>query len=280
MNQMVLQSLAGVGKPALFVFVASTLCFWLSKEHPRVRAVLLGLIGASGIVWAYSSATGGLVFPPRETTHWIPYIAGVAAVAGCIRLWFWRHFWGAMVSLGTGLTFFGSQIAANTGVLLWILAITLALTTTATLLDIVEDRCSGAELSIGLALAATFSGVALFLSGSAVLGQISGAVGLLLAGVGVLAFVANATVGAVIPFLYVFILGSPLLGGCLFSGLPWIAGALLWLAPWSLLFGQRIERPRLFSRAGALLIRLIGVVVLAGLALASVYLLAQPGTEY
>jgi hypothetical protein len=280
MNQMVLQSLTGVGQPALFVFVTSALGFWLFKEHPRVRAVLIGLIAAGGIAWAYASATGGIIFPPRETTHWIPYIAGVAGIAGCIRLWFWRHFWAAIVSLGTSLTFFGSQLTANTGVLLWILGMTLVLTGTTTLFQLIEDRCSGAELSIGLALAAAFSGFALFLSGSAVLGQISGAIGLLLAGVGILAFITNATVGLVIPFLYIFVLGSLLLSGCLFAGLPWISGVLLWIAPWSLLFGQRIERPRLFSRLGALLIRVIGVAVLLGLALASVYLLAQPSTEY
>lgn len=280
MNQMVLQSLNGVGQPALFVFVVSALCFWLCKEHPRVRAVLIGLAAAAGIAWAYSSATGGIVFPPRETAHWIPYLAGVAGVVGCIRLWFWRHFWAAVVSFGTSLTFFASQLTANSGVLLWILGITLVLTGTATLLHLIEDRSSGAELALGLALTATFSGLALFLSGSAVLGQISGAVGLLLAGVGFVAFIANATVGLVIPFLYVFIVGSLLLAGCLFTGLPWISGVLLWIAPWSLLFGQRIERPRLFSRAGALLVRMIGVAVPVGLALASVYLLAQPSTEY
>jgi len=280
MNQMLIQSLTGVGFPALFVLVLSALCFWLFKEHPRLRGTGIGLITAAGIFWAYDFASGGITYPPRETTDWLPYIAVVGALVGCIRFWMWRHFWGAALSLGTALTLFGYQINGNAGAVLWTLGVTLVLAVSATLLQLIEDRCSGAELSLGLAVAAGSGGIAMFLSGSAVLGQIAGAVGLMLSGIAILAFFANATVGSVLPFIYVFAFGSLLLEGCLLAGLPWISGVLLWIAPWTLLFGKRTERPKLLSRILALGLRMIGVVVLVCAALAVVFLLVQPSADY
>ena len=280
MNQVVIQSLTGVGFPTLAVLVASALGFAVCREHPRIRAMLLGLFIAGGIVWAYRLAFGGFAYPPREPGHWLPYLAAVAALVGCVRLWIWRHFWSFVLSIGTAVIFFWSQLSGNALVYLWIAGLTLLLAASAALLQIIEDRCSGAELSLGLALAAGLGGVALFLGGSAVIGQISGAFGLMLGGVAVLAFFWNATVGPIIPFIYVFVFGSLLLVGCLFAELPWISAILLWLAPWPLLFGQRSERPHWPSRAGALVLRMLGVVILVGLALGSVFLLVPPSSDF
>src|SRR5258707_14613698 len=82
-------------------------------------------------------------------------------------------------------------------------------------------RSTPTEILLGMALAAGFGGIALFLGGSAVLGQICGAFGLALAGLTVLTFfLPPAHLGPIVPLVYVLALGSLLLNGSLFSGLP------------------------------------------------------------
>jgi hypothetical protein len=281
MNQMVVQSLEGVGLPAAAVLVISALWFLLCREHPRIRAIGIGLIVAGGIIWAYQLAFGGLTYPPRESHQWIPYLAGVAALVGCLQSFrLGRLAWNFALALATALIFFWSQVPGNLLALLWILAVTIVLFLSTILLQqVIEDRCSGAELALSLALAAGAGGVASFLGGSAVLGQTSAALGLMLGVVAVLAFFYNATVGAVLPLIYVFVFGTVLLSACLFAQLPWLTAILLWVAPWALIFGQRSDQPRISRRAGVFLLRLLGVVALVALAIGSVVLLAPPSSE-
>jgi hypothetical protein len=281
MNQMVAQSLEGVGLPAVAVLVISALWFLLCREHPRIRAIGIGLIVTGGIIWAYRLAFGGLTYPPREPGQWIPYVAGVAALVGCLQSFrLLRLPWNFALALATALIFFWSQVPGNLLALLSILAVTIVLFLSTILLQqVIEDRCSGAELALGLALAAGAGGVASFLGGSAVLGQISAALGLMLGVVAILAFFYNATVGAVLPLIYVFVFGILLLSGCLYAQLPWLTAILLWVAPWALIFGQRSNQPRISRRAGVSLLRILGVVALVALALGSALLLAPPSSE-
>jgi hypothetical protein len=239
------------------------------------------LIVAGGIIWAYQLAFGGLTYRPREHGEWIPYLAGVAALVGCLQSFrLGRLPWNFVLALATALIFFWSQVPGNLLALLWILAVTIVLFLSTILLQqVIEDRCSGAELALSLAVAAGAGGVASFLGGSAVLGQISAALGLMLGVVAVLAFFYNATVGAVLPLIYVFVFGVLLLSGCLFAQLPWLTAILLWIAPWALIFGQRSDQPRISRRAGVSLLRVLGVVALVALALGSAFLLAPPSSE-
>ena len=134
-------------------------------------------------------AFGGFTFPPRETGHWIPYLAAGAALFGGFQFWGARPVWSLVLSLFTALTFYWAQIFGDLHVLLWILSIAVVLFVSAILLQqIIEERCSGAELSLGLALSAGAGGIAILLGGSAVLGQISGTLGLILGIVALLAF--------------------------------------------------------------------------------------------
>jgi hypothetical protein len=281
MNQMVVQTLQGVGFPSLAVLIASALWFSVFRKHPRVRAIGIGIILAGGIVWAYRLAFGALAFPPRESGQWIPYLAGVAALVGCLQgVRLGRQVTNLLLSLGTALTLFWSQVSGNPQALVWIIVLAIALfVSTIVLQKVIEDRSSGAELALSLALSAGAGGIAIFLGGSAVLGQISGALGLELGLIAVLAFFFNATVGTVLPLIYVFVFGSLLLNGCLFAQLPWLTAILLWIAPWALLFGQRSDYPRIPPRAGALLLRLIAVVALLAIALGSAFLLTPPSSE-
>ena len=281
MNQMVIQSLMGVGLPAAGVLIAGAIWFLFSREHPRVRAIGIGLIIAGGIVWAYHLAFGGLTYPPREPGQWIPYLAVIAALVGCLQCFrLGRVAWNFALSLATALVFFWSQIPGSLLVLLWVLAVTVVqFVSTILLQQWIEDRSSGAELALSLAFSAGAGAVASFLGGSAILGQISGALGLMLGAVAVLAFFYNATVGTVVPLIYLFVFGPLLLSGCLFAQLPWLTAVLLWIAPWALLFGQRSDQPRISRRARGLFLRVLGVLLLLALALGSAFLLAPPSSE-
>ena len=281
MNQMVVQSLQGVGLPSLAVLIASAVCFVVFRKHPRLLAIGIGLIFAGGIIWAYLLAFGGFAFPPRESGQWIPYLAGAVALVGCLqgnRLV--RQVSNLVLSLGTALIFFWSQIPGNPPALVWVIAVTIVLFVSAILLQqLIEDRCSGAELSLGLALSAGAGGIVIFLGGSTVLGQVSGAIGAILGVIAILAFFFNAAVGRVLPLVYLFIFGSLLLSGCLFAQLPWLTAVLLWIAPWGLVIGQRLDHPKISSRVKALLIRMLSVVALVAIAVGSAFLLTPPSSE-
>jgi hypothetical protein len=281
MNQMVVQSLQGVGLPALAVLIASALWFAVFPKHPQLRAIGIGLILAGGTIWAYLLAFGGLAYPPRESGQWIPYLAGVVALAGCLQgVRLGRQVTNLALSLATALILFWSQIFVNPLALVWVIAVTIVLYVSTILLQqVIEDRCSGAELALSLALSACAGGIVIFLGGSAVLGQISEALGLVLGVIAILAFFFNATVGTILPLIYVFVFGCLLLNSCLFAQLPWLTAILLWVAPWALLFGQRLDHPRIPRRAGALLLRVLVVVALVVIALGSALLLTPPSSE-
>jgi hypothetical protein len=281
MNQIVVQSLQGVGLPSLAVLIASAVWFAVFRKHPRLLAIGIGLIFAGGIIWAYLLAFGGFAFPPRESGQWIPYLAGAVAIVGCLqgdRLV--RQVSNLVLSLGTALIFFWSQISGNPPALVWVVAVTIVLFVSAILLQqLIEDRCSGAELSLGLALSAGAGGIVIFLGGSAVLGQVSGSIGAILGVIAILAFFFNAAVGRVLPLVYLFIVGSLLLSGCLFAQLPWLTAVLLWIAPWGLVIGQRLDHPKISSRVKVLLIRMLSVIALVAIAVGSAFLLTPPSSE-
>ena len=281
MNQMVVQSLQGVGLPALAVLIASAVWFGVFREHPRLRAIGIGLILAGGIIWAYLLAFGLLAFPPRESGQWIPYVAGLVALVGCLQVFrLGRHVSNLVLSLGTALIFFWPQVTGNPLTVVWIIVLTIVVFISTILLQrVIEDRCSGAELTFSLALSAGAGAIVIFLGGSAVLGQISGSMGVILGVIAVLAFLFNATVGTVLPLIYLIVFACLLLSGCLFAQLPWLTAILLWVAPWGLLFGQRSDKPRISQRALALLLRLIGVAVLVAIAVGSAFLLTPPSSE-
>ena len=281
MNQMVVQSLQGVGLPSLAVLIASAVWFGVFRKHPRLRAIGIGLFFAGGLIWAYLLAFGGFAFPPRESGQWIPYLAGAVAIVGCLQgTRLVRQVSNLVLSLGTALISFWSQISGNSLAFVWVVAVTIVLFVSTILLQqVIEDRCSGAELSLGLALSAGAGGIVVFLGGSAVLGQVSGSMGAILGVIAVLAFFFNTTVGRVLPLVYLFIFGSLLLTGCLFAQLPWLTAVLLWIAPWALVVGQRLDHPKISSRAKALLIRMLSVIALVAIAVGSAFLLTPPSSE-
>jgi hypothetical protein len=248
----------------------------------------IGLIIAGCFAFSYSVLFGGIAFPPREATHWLPFIALGAVVFGTILQFtsgFGRSIVRLIAVLATAWTVLQLQIFGRWPLLIsveWLVAITLILFATSRLIERAGGlRSTPTEILLGMALAAGFGGIALFLGGSAVLGQICNTFGLFLAGLTVLAFfLPPAQLGPVIPLIYVMVFGSLLLNGALFSDLPWATAGVLWLAPFGVLIG-----PPASSAGGNRHLRLLlrGLIVLAivGLAFVALFLISPPhGSEY
>jgi hypothetical protein len=269
MGSLIGQGIAGVIFPALLALILNGLVLKLSAVGEDRKWPLIGLIIVGCFVISYGVAFGGVTFPPREATHWLPYTAIVARL---------------IAAFAVGWTILQSQIFGNWSLpisLEWLAAVTLILFATSRLLERWgASRSTTPEILLGMALAVGFGGIALFLGGSAILGQICGVFGLVLAGLTFLSFLMPlAHPGPILPLIYVLVFGSLLLIGSLYSDLPWVTSGLLWIAP----FGVLVGAPATFAgknRIGRLLVRGLIVLLVAAFALVALFLISPPATEY
>jgi hypothetical protein len=287
MGSLIGQGIVGIVLPALLALILNGLVLRAALAESR-KWPFIGLIIAGCFAFSYSVLFGGIAFPPREATHWLPFIAVGAVVFGTILQFtsgFGRSIVRLIAALATAWTVLQLQIFGRWPLLIsveWLVAITLILFATSRLIERAGGlRSTPTEILLGMALAAGFGGIALFLGGSAVLGQICNTFGLFLAGLTVLTFfLPPAQLGPVIPLIYVLVFGSLLLNGALFSDLPWATAGVLWLAPFGVLIG-----PPASSAGGNRNLRLLlrGLIVLAivGLAFVALFLISPPhGSEY
>jgi hypothetical protein len=286
MGSLVGQGIVGIILPAVLALILNALVLKLSFLGQSWRLPLIGLIIAGCFLFSYGVAFGGIAFPPREATHWLPFVAIGAAVCGAIfefTTGVGRSVVRLVAALATAWAVLQLQIFSRWPVLIsigWLVAITLILFATSRLLEREgASRATPAELLLGMALAVGFGGVALFLGGSVVLGQICGAFGLFLAGLTVLIFfLRSAHLGPVIPLFYTLVFGSLLLNGSLFSDLPWPTSGLLWLAPFGALIGASAPGG---NRIVRFLVRGLIVLVVVSLAFVALFLIAPPhANEY
>jgi hypothetical protein len=288
MGSLIGQGIVGIVLPALLALILNGLVLRAAALAESRKWPFIGLIIAGCLAFSYSVLFGGIAFPPREATHWLPFIALGAVVFGTILQFtsgFGRSIVRLIAVLATAWTVLQLQIFGRWPLLIsveWLVAITLILFATSRLIERAGGlRSTPTEILLGMALAAGFGGIALFLGGSAVLGQICNTFGLFLAGLTVLAFfLPPAQLGPVIPLIYVMVFGSLLLNGALFSDLPWATAGVLWLAPFGVLIG-----PPASSAGGNRHLRLLlrGLIVLAivGLAFVALFLISPPhGSEY
>jgi hypothetical protein len=288
MGSLIGQGIVGIALPALLALVLNGLVLRSSALTESRKWPFIGLIVAGGFVFSYSVIVGGIAFPPREATHWLPFIAVGAVVFGTM-LQFTSGVTQSIVRLIAALVTAWSvlqlQIFGRWPVLIsveWLVAVTLILFATSRLIEREgAARSTPTEILLGMALAAGSGGIALFLGGSAVLGQTCGAFSLVLAGLTVLTFfLPPAHLGPIIPVIYVLALGSLLLNGSLFSDLPWLVSGLLWLAPFGVLIGPP-AMPLGKNRNIRLLVRGLIVLVVIGLAFVALFLIVQPNlNEY
>jgi len=288
MGSLIGQGIVGIVLPALLALILNGLVLRAATLTERRKWPFIGLIIAVCFAFSYSVLFGGIAFPPREATHWLPFVAVGALVFGTVLQFtsgFWRSIVRLIAALATAWTVLQLQIFGRWPLLIsveWLVAITLILFATSRLIERAGGfRSTPTEILLGMALAAGFGGVALFLGGSAVLGQICITFGLLLGGLTILTlFLAPTQLGPVFPLIYVLVFGSLLLNGSLFSDLPWATAGLLWIAPFGVLIG-----PPASSSGGnrnlRLLLRGLFVLVLVGLAFVALFLISPPhGNEY
>ena len=287
MGSLIGQGIVGVALPALLALILNGLVLKTRVAGGNQKWLLIGLVVAGCFVLSYCVGFGGMVFPPREATHWLPYTAigawlvgvillvakgivrsAIRLVAALVATWAILQLqilgrWPAFISLG------------------WVVAVALIFFATSRLIERLEaSRSRPVEVLLGMALAAGFGGIALFLGGSAIVGQICATFGLILAGLTFATFfLSPAHLGPIIPLIYVFVFGSLLLNGSLFSELPWLTAGLLWIAPFGVFAGTpaiSIDK----GRSVRLLVRGLIVLVIIALAFVALFVIAPPGAEY
>jgi len=287
MGSLIGQGIVGIVLPALLALILNGLLLKAAALTENRKWPFIGLIVAVSFAFSYSVLFGGIVFPPREATHWLPFIAVGAVVFGTILQFtsgIGRSLVRLIAALATAWTVLQLQIFGRWPLPIsveWLVAVTLILFATSRLIERAGAlRNTPTEILLGMALAAGFGGVALFFGGSAVLGQICNTFGLLLAGLTILTFfLPPAQLGPVIPLIYVLVFGSLLLNGSLFSDLPWATAGLFWLAPFGVLIGPPASSGG--NRNLRLLLRGLIVLVLVGLAFVALFLISPPhGNEY
>jgi hypothetical protein len=288
MGSLIGQGISGIVFPAFLALILNGLVLKTSRLAENWRWPLVGLIIAGCFLFSYGVAFGSIAFPPREATHWLPFVAIGAAICGAIlqlTTGLGRSVVRLIAALATAGTVLQLQIFGRWPFLIsieWLVAITLILFATSRLIEHEgASRSTPAEILLGMALAVGFGGIALFLGGSVVLGQICGALGLSLAGLTVLNFFLRPPhLGPVIPLFYALVFGSLLLNGSLFSDLPWPTSGLLWLAPFGALIGARASAPG-GNQIVHFLVRGLIVLILIGLAFVALFLIAPPhANEY
>jgi hypothetical protein len=287
MGSLVGQGIVGVALPALLALILNVVLLRIQAAGQSQKWLLIGLVISGSFVFSYSVGFGGVVFPPREATHWLPYTAFGAWLIGLILLvtkGFVRSAIRLLAALVVTWTILQLQILGRWPALIsagWLVAVTLILFATSRLLERLEgSRSRPVEVLFGMALATGFGGIALFFGGSAIVGQICATFGLILAGLTLATFFFSvAHLGPIIPLIYVFVFGSLLLNGCLFSELPWLTAGLLWIAPFGVFAGA--PAPSVGNGGGArLLVRGVIVLVVVALAFVALFLIAPPGAEY
>ena len=80
MGSLIGQGIVGIALPALLALVLNGLVLRTSALTESRKWPFIGLIVAGCFVFSYSVIVGGIAFPPREATHWLPFIAVGAAV--------------------------------------------------------------------------------------------------------------------------------------------------------------------------------------------------------
>jgi hypothetical protein len=284
MGSLIAQGMAGVVLPALLALILSGLVLRIAPLGEDRKWAVIGLVIVGCFVFSYSVAFGGFPFPPREATHWLPCIAIGAFFFGLLLLFargVTKILVRSIVAIGTAWVFLHSQILGNWSLPLsigWLVLVAGVLFLTSALIERwATARNVPVEALLGMAVTAGFGGIALFLSGSALLGQISGAFGLVLGALVVAAFLSPPDhLGPVVPLIFTLVFGSLLLNGYLYSDLPWPTTALLWAAPLAIFIGP-VAGPAGVNRVRRLILRGLAVLFVIAVAFAALFLIAPPG---
>jgi hypothetical protein len=133
MGSLVGQEIVGIVIPAFLALILNGLVLKTSPLPESWRWALIGLIIAGCFLFSYGVAFGGIAFPPREATHWLPFVAIGAAICGAILQFttgLGRSVVCLIAALGTAWAVLQLQIFGRWPFLIslgWLVAITLIL---------------------------------------------------------------------------------------------------------------------------------------------------------
>jgi len=244
--------------------------------------------GAAAVVLGYFAGHVLLAswppIPPAKAVDWLPYLALIAGGAGLAQR-YWGHRWYAAwpVRLLIACLFAGvllrSYLQYNWGRvegLLWIGGLGIAIAVLWNTLERLSAKRTGASLPLSLCLFCAASSAAFFLSGSALLGQLSGVLAAVFGAAVVLAWwapglsLASGTLAVFVP-----VYSGLLIQAYFYSELPFWSAILLYLAPFALCFGET-RRVYYMTPWKAALVRLLMIGAPLGIALGIVsYVMGQ-----
>ncbi len=165
MGSLIGQGIVGIVLPALLALILNGLVLRAALAESR-KWPFIGLIIAGCFAFSYSVLLGGIAFPPREATHWLPFIAVGAVVFGTILQFtsgVGRSAGRLIAALATAWTVLQLQIFGRWPLpisLEWLVAVTLILFATSRLIERAGVlRNTPTEILLGMALAAGFGGV-------------------------------------------------------------------------------------------------------------------------
>ena len=283
MNGLQQALLLGVGLPALAALILAGVIAGLTRLQNRFSESGLAFALALSFGLAIWLTFQGIVFPPREASHWLvylclaegllalllaapqPVISLLAWVAGSIfAAWTSLHYLATGNSSSIVLVIVGGAIVAISGGLFH---------------SLVAPRRTAAETLLGFAVTAGVGALTIFFGGSATIGQLCGTFGLIFAAAFFALLPFTRRLGQPLSFLYWTCLAALLLNATLFAGLSWIPAVLVWLAPFGLAAVPRFQASGLGRRIGSLILSGLAPAVIAGIAFIIVYLAAGASSE-
>ncbi len=239
--------------PALVPAAIAFVCLLVSWRAWRRRSLAAeGHWGgaaalALGFLSAYLILVSWPQMPPKKAMDWMPYLVLIAGVAGVTQR-YWGKRWYARFSLNLllGALFAGVLLRSylqNTwdrveGII-WIAGLAAATTILRNTLERLATKRTGASLPLSLCLFSAVSSVAYTLSGSALLGQLTGALAAVFGAAILLAWWApglSLAAGTLTVFAPVYV--GLLIQAHFYSELPLISAVLLYLTPFLLWLGE------------------------------------------
>ena len=250
--------------------------------------------GAAAVMLGFLSAYVLLVswppMPPAKAMDWMPYLILIAGAAGVTQR-YWGERWYAAwpLNLLLGGLFAGVLLRSylqNTWErsegIFWILGLAAAMTLLWNTLERLAAKRTGASLPLSLWLICAAASVAYAMSGSALLGQLTGSVAAVFGAAVVLAWWApGLSLAAGTPAVFAPLYTGLLLQAYFYSELPFWSAILLYLAPYALWFGEA-RRVYYTKPWKAALTRLLIIGAPLGIALwiASYVMTQSGGGEY
>ena len=283
MNSLQQALLLGVGLPALAALILAGVIVSATRLRNRLSESCLAFALALSFGLAVWLTLQGIVFPPREASHWLVYLGLaegllallLAAPQPVISLLVWVG--GSIFAAWTSLHYLAT---GNSPYIVWAIVGGGVVAVTGGLFHgLVVPRRTAAEILLGFAATAGVGAGTIFFGGSATLGQLCGTFGLIFAAAFLVLLPFNRLVGQPLSFVYWTLLAALLLNATLFAGLSWIPAILLWVAPFALAAVPRFQSGGLGRRIGSLILSGLAAAVVAGIAFIIVYVAAGPNSE-